>query len=69
MPRIAEGKYLKMLHEMFESGGLLDLNQEGVRERFCPVCDLKGTCVREGTEGKISPLCLDGVASMILSQS
>jgi hypothetical protein len=37
-----------------------------MRLRFCPGCDLKETCIHEGSEGKLSPLCLDGIATIIL---
>jgi len=34
--------------------------------QFCPGCDLKETCIHEGSEGKLSPLCLDGIVAMVL---
>jgi len=66
VPRIAEGKYLKLLRDMFDQAGLLGLDESEIRVRFCPECDLKETCVHEGSEGRLSPLCLDGVATAIL---
>ena len=66
VPRIAEGKYLKLLHDMFDQAGLLRLEESEIRARFCPECDLKQTCIHEGSEGKLSPLCLDGIATIIL---
>ena len=33
VPRIAEGKYLKLLHEMFDHAGLLGLGESEIRER------------------------------------
>jgi len=66
VPRIAEGKYLKLLHDMFDQAGLLGLEESEIRVRFCPGCDLKQTCIHEGSEGKLSPLCLDGIAAVIL---
>ncbi len=65
MLRIAEGKYLKLLHDMFDRAGLLELDEGEIRVRFCPDCDLKGTCIHEGSEGKLSPLCLDEIAFVI----
>jgi 5-methylcytosine-specific restriction endonuclease McrA len=66
VPRIAEGKCLKLLHDMFDQAGLLGLEENEIRARFCPECDLKQTCVHEGSEGRLSPLCLDGIATVIL---
>jgi len=68
VPRIAEGKYLKLLHEVFEQAEVLGVDEDGLRERFCPECDLKGMCIREGSEGKMSPLCLDGAATKLLGK-
>lgn len=67
VPRLAEGKYLKLLYELFDRAGLLAVEERGLRIRFCPSCDLKATCVREGTAEKLSPLCLDGVAALVLA--
>jgi hypothetical protein len=66
VPRIAEGKYLKFLYEMFRDKGLLDADIEYLKEKVCPHCDLRETCVKEKSEGKLSPLCLDGLATLCL---
>jgi hypothetical protein len=66
VPRIAEGKYLKFLYEMFRDKGLLDADIEYLKEKVCPVCDLREICAREKSEGKLSPLCLDGLATLCL---
>ena len=66
VPRIAEGKYLKLLYDMLEEADLLDVDVRGIRERFCPECDLGLVCRREDSVGKLSPLCLDGVATIAL---
>ncbi len=42
------------------------LDESEIRVRFCPECDLKQTCIHEGSEGKLSPLCLDGIATVVL---
>jgi len=57
VPRIAEGKYLKLLYEMHEKNGTLvcDLS------RLCTKCDLGETCKENKTEGKLSVLCLEGI--------
>ncbi|KXB00085.1 HNH endonuclease [candidate division MSBL1 archaeon SCGC-AAA259O05] len=57
MPRIAEGKYLKLLHKLHEENGTLDLHEDEL-ERLCDQCDLGSKCPEEET---LSPLCLEGV--------
>jgi hypothetical protein len=53
VPRIAEGKYLKLLYEVFKAKGMLDITRE-----------VQGLCIKEKSEGKLSPLCLDGAATI-----
>ena len=65
-PRIAEGKYLKLLHEILGSGGYLTWTQKDLNGRVCPSCKLHPICVSQGSEGKMSPLCLDAVATLAL---
>ncbi len=67
VPRIAECKYLALLHDLFERAGLLDVGHDELRRRSCPVCDLVPLCRREGSGGKLTPLCLDGVATLVLA--
>ena len=69
MPRLAEGKYLKLLHGLLDEAGLLDSDAAAVRSRICPSCDLRPLCEREDSAGKLSPLCLDGAATMALRTS
>jgi hypothetical protein len=45
---------------------ILRKTESEIRVRFCPECDLKETCIHEGSDGKLSPLCLDVVATAIL---
>ena len=66
VPRLAEGKYLKLLHDLFEGAGVLEVDARALRETYCPACDLAATCRREGSVGKLSPLCLDGIATALL---
>lgn len=68
IPRIAEGKYLKLLYEAMRNAGMLGLDIEKLRSGICPGCDLKGLCKKEDSEGKLSPLCLDGVATLCFRQ-
>ncbi len=64
VPRVAEGKYLKLLYETLDAKGLLDLDVNKLRADICPTCDLKGLCEAEESRGELSPLCLDGVATL-----
>jgi 5-methylcytosine-specific restriction endonuclease McrA len=68
-PRIAEGKYLKLLHEILTPGGYLAWTQKDLLDRVCPSCRLHPLCVAQGSERKMSPLCLDVVARIALGNS
>jgi len=68
VPRIAEGKYLKFLFEIFQENNILELVQEDLKNQICPFCDLKKLCIQEKSEYKLSPLCLDGIATIILKK-
>ncbi len=61
VPRIAEGKYLKLLYELHEKRGTLDTGKTELTEKLCPVCDMKSTCIDEGHEGKLTVYCLEGI--------
>ena len=64
VPRIAEGKYLKFVYEVLKKKGLLNLDINQIKNRICPECDLKRSCVKEKSVGKLSPLCLDGILTL-----
>jgi len=66
VPRIAEGKYLKLAYEVLEENGLLDIDIDEIREKICPICDVKSLCVMEDSVGKLSQLCLDGIVTLCL---
>ena len=66
VPRLAEGKYLKLLFELFDEADVLGVTEDDLHARFCPECDLGPVCEREHSTGKLSPLCLDGVATAVL---
>lgn len=66
VPRLAEGKYLKLLYGLFDDAGVLGVTEDDLHARFCPECDLGPVCAREHSVGKMSPLCLDGVATAVL---
>lgn len=63
-PRIAEGKYLKLLYEVFKEKGVLDSTLSDIKADVCPRCDMKALCVKEKSVEKLSPLCLDGMAKL-----
>ncbi len=66
VPRLAEGKYLKLLHDLFEEASVLSVGEETLRSRFCPDCDLSAICDKERSAGRLSPLCLDAVSTTLL---
>ena len=53
LPRIAEGKYLKLLYSLHEGKGTLN----AAPVDLCPVCDLGARCP---VEGELSVFCLEG---------
>ncbi|MFH1895157.1 MAG: HNH endonuclease [archaeon] len=61
IPRIAEGKYLKLLYKLLEEKGLLGINKNELNNKLCPECDMKDSCIEEGHEGKLSVYCLEGI--------
>lgn len=64
VPRIAEGKYLKFAYETLEANKMLQLKIEDLTAEVCPECDLKPLCIKEGTESKLSTLCIDGLLTL-----
>ncbi len=60
VPRIAEGKYLKLLFQLHEERGTLDIDKKDLTGRLCPACDLGESCKDEGTVGKLTVYCLEG---------
>jgi hypothetical protein len=66
MPRLVEGKYLKFLYETLSKAGYLDFSIERIRQVICPMCDIAPLCESQSTFEKLSPLCLDGAATLAL---
>jgi hypothetical protein len=64
VPRIAEGKYLKFAYETLKENNLLETATSELNQKICPECDIKSLCVRQETEGKLSPFCLDGMLAI-----
>ena len=58
-PRLAEGKYLKFAFEALSKTDTLSLTMGQLTQTTCPDCSLHGLCVKEHSEGKLSPLCID----------
>ncbi|MCX6800620.1 MAG: HNH endonuclease [Candidatus Diapherotrites archaeon] len=54
IPRIAEGKYLKLLYSLHEKKGTLN---ETDLSKFCEVCDLGAKCPKKA---KLTVYCLEG---------
>jgi len=68
VPRIAEGKYLKFLYETLKERGMLNLTMNEIKKQICPECDVKGLCIKEKSVGELSPLCLDGIATLCFKE-
>jgi rubrerythrin len=68
IPRIAEGKYLKFIYEIFQQNNLLNLSEDDLKQQICPNCDLKKLCIQEKSEYKLSPLCLDGITTIVFKK-
>lgn len=57
LPRIAEGKYLKLLYQELESRDLLDMGRENITE-LCGQCDMGKKCPKAED---LTVYCLEGV--------
>jgi hypothetical protein len=55
IPRIAEGKYLKLLYSLHERNGTLKLSDVSA---LCPRCDLESKCPEKQ---KLTVYCLERV--------
>ncbi len=60
-PRIADGKYLKLLYKKHKERGTLDLPEERLEE-LCKDCDLDEKCPEKG---KLSLYCLEGIFTKV----
>lgn len=59
IPRIAEGKYLKLLYCLHEEKGTLDFPVK----KMCRRCDMRPLCREAGTEGRPNVYCIEGCFS------
>ncbi|MCZ2808925.1 MAG: HNH endonuclease [Candidatus Bathyarchaeota archaeon] len=57
VPRIAEGKYLKLLHGLHKRKGTLNLADVS---KLCPRCDLRPKCPEKQ---KLTIYCLEGICT------
>ena len=64
VPRIAEGKYLKFAYETLKEKSLLATTGAQLRSAVCPKCDMKPLCIRQDSEGELSPFCIDGMLTL-----
>ncbi len=69
VPRIAEGKYLKLAFETLEENSLLEISATQLSTSICPMCDMKQLCIRQETEGKLSPFCVDGMLTLCFKKT
>lgn len=61
IPRIAEGKYLKLLYRLHEEKGTLNIDKGELVTSMCPKCDAKSLCKKEDREGDLTVYCLEGI--------
>jgi hypothetical protein len=57
LPKIAEGKYLKLLYDELEQRGLLEMSRENLGE-LCEICDLGAQCP---VSEDLTVYCLEGI--------
>ena len=62
-------KYLKLVYKVLERRNMLNLDIKAIRKEICPKCDIKKLCIKEKTEGKLSPLCLDGILTLCFQKT
>ncbi|HOV17725.1 MAG TPA: HNH endonuclease [Candidatus Dojkabacteria bacterium] len=68
IPRIAEGKYLKLLYELHQKRGTLNIDKSELASKMCPNCKLKELCEKEETIEKLTVYCLEGTFSKTPNQ-
>jgi 5-methylcytosine-specific restriction endonuclease McrA len=61
IPRIAEGKYLKLLYDLHEQAGTLNIDKKDLSGKLCPLCNMRLSCAEEGTVEKLTVYCLEGL--------
>jgi hypothetical protein len=58
VPRIAEGKYLKLLYDLHEKSCTLNVDKNDLKTRLC---DMRDSCIKEGHEGELTVYCFEGI--------
>lgn len=61
IPRIAEGKYLKLLYELHKQNETLDLHKDDLSRSLCTRCNLRHKCVEAKKEKILNIFCLEGI--------
>jgi hypothetical protein len=69
VPRIAEGKYLKFAFENLKENGLLETGKSELSKVACTRCDMKTLCTKQGTEGKLTVFCIDGMLTLCFKKN
>jgi hypothetical protein len=59
IPRIAEGKYLKLIYSLHERNGTLNVSDVS---KLCPKCDLEPKCPKKQ---KLTVYCLEGICTKV----
>jgi hypothetical protein len=60
IPRIAEGKYLKLLYQLHEKAGTLDVEEKDLKVKLCPKCDMAKLCKEADKVQELNVYCLEG---------
>lgn len=68
VPRIAEGKYLKFAFETLKEKNLLTTSASQLSSAVCPKCDMRQLCIKQDSEGELSPFCIDGLLTLCFKE-
>jgi|WetSurMetagenome_2_1015567.scaffolds.fasta_scaffold74657_3 hypothetical protein len=60
IPRIAEGKYLKLLYNLHEKAGTLDITEVELK-KLCKKCDMEKNCINADKKDELNVYCLEGM--------
>lgn len=61
VPRIAEGKYLKLLYDLHDKQGTLEVDKNELTSKLCTLCNMPSICERDKCGGKLTVYCLEGL--------